>query len=109
MSRLLVFVLSAFIAMPFTGHSEGPSGLPRSIPGHPGGAERNPPGSYIKTEDGVIVYPNEDFSANTRALKIQVVSDNIIRVLACPRKEIGKVNSLVEVYNTGTIPKWDLQ
>lgn len=69
----------------------------------------NQPGTFVKTEDGIIVYPNEEFSANTRAIKIQVIADNIIRVLACPQKEIRDVNSLVVTYNTGTIPKWDLQ
>jgi alpha-D-xyloside xylohydrolase len=89
MLRLLVLVLSFLIVMPCLAH--------------------DPPGTYIKTEDGVIVYPNEDFSANTRALKIQVVSDNIIRVIACPQKEIKTINSLVVVHNASALPRFDLQ
>ena len=72
-------------------------------------SEEIPPGSYIKTDDGVIVYPNEEFSINTKALKIQVISDNIIRVIACPQKEIKDIQSLVVVPFGAAIPKWELQ
>ncbi|MDP4265376.1 MAG: glycoside hydrolase family 31 protein [Bacteroidota bacterium] len=64
--------------------------------------------AYIRTEDGVILYPDEDLSGNTRALKIQVVADNIIRVIACPGKEITGTKSLITTYSAGSIPQWDL-
>lgn len=91
MFRLLALAFAVFIVTPFIGHSE-----------------EVPPGSYIKTEDGVIVYPNEEFSLNTKALKIQVVSSTIIRVIACPQKEIKDIQSLVVVPSGAAIPKWDL-
>ncbi len=37
---------------------------------------------FTKTDDGVIVYPNQNYSGNVQAVKLQVVNDRIIRVAA---------------------------
>lgn len=64
--------------------------------------------TFFKTEDGVIIYPDEDFSGRTRAIRLQIISDNIIRVLASPTKEFPARHSLVTIYKSETLPKWDL-
>ncbi|MGN6211477.1 DUF4968 domain-containing protein [Parafilimonas sp.] len=37
---------------------------------------------FTKTDDGIIVYPNQNYSGNVQAVKLQVVNDRIIRVAA---------------------------
>lgn len=68
----------------------------------------NPEKPFFKTEDGVIIYPNEDYSGKTRAIRLQIITDNIIRVLASPHKEFPVQNSLITVYKKEALPKWDL-
>src|SRR5690348_11526432 len=51
--------------------------------------------SFSKTSDGVIIYPDESLAGNARAIRLQVISDHIIRVLASPQKEFPVQNSLV--------------
>ena len=47
------------------------------------------PPSYIQTKDGVIVFTDPAFTGTSNAVKLEVVSDNIIRVIAAPGKEIA--------------------
>ena len=54
--------------------------------------------SYIQTKDGVIVFTDSVFTGTSHAVKLEVVSDNIIRVIASPVKEITATQSLVTVY-----------
>jgi alpha-D-xyloside xylohydrolase len=56
------------------------------------------PPSYIETENGIIVFTDPVFTGTSNAVKLEVVSDNIIRVIAAPRKEITASQSLVTVY-----------
>jgi alpha-D-xyloside xylohydrolase len=63
--------------------------------------------SYIKTSDGVIIYPDNQLSGNVRSVRLQVITQNIIRVMASPEKEPKKVKSLA-VNFTGEPIKWDL-
>lgn len=35
-----------------------------------------------KTEDGIIVYPNQNLSGNVHAVKLQIINDKILRVVA---------------------------
>ena len=56
------------------------------------------PPSYIQTKDGVIVFTDPVFTGVSNAVKLEVVSDNIIRVIAAPGKEIVASQSLVTVY-----------
>lgn len=67
-----------------------------------------PDKSFLKTNDGVIIYPNEDFSGHARAVRLQVVSENIIRVLASPDREFALPKSLIVIYNNPSLPKWEL-
>jgi len=66
-------------------------------------------GTYIRTQDGVIVYPDMRWSGNTAAVKLSVIADNIIRVLSSPVKGKGEARkSLVTVYKTDSSLKWDM-
>ena len=71
------------------------------------------PPSYIQTEDGVIVFTDPIFTGTSNAVKLEVISDNIIRVIAAPGKEIAATQSLVTVYSKrpglswSTIPSKD--
>lgn len=56
--------------------------------------------SVEKTKDGVIIYPDLNFSGNTRALRLQVVNDKIIRVTASPTTIFVDTKSLITVYNS---------
>lgn len=50
---------------------------------------------FSKTADGVIIYPDASLAGNTRAVRLQVISDRIIRVLASPQKDFPVQKSLV--------------
>ena len=41
----------------------------------------------IQTTDGVIVFTNPAFTGTSHTVHLQVISDNIIRVIAVPVKE----------------------
>jgi len=53
-----------------------------------------------KTQNGIIIYPDIHFSGNVRAVRLQVVSDKIIRVTASPSKKFSGNKSLITVYNS---------
>ncbi len=62
---------------------------------------------FIKTTDGVIVYPYIEFSGNTVAVRLRVINDKIIRIIAAPAKEIAERESLITVY-ASTSKAWTL-
>jgi alpha-D-xyloside xylohydrolase len=83
-------------------------------------------GTYARTADGVIVYPDPRFSGNASAVKLQVVTDNIIRVLTSPATTALTPNasaaiatapsegapawqSLITVYSTDPSLHWDIR
>ncbi len=51
--------------------------------------------NYKKTNDGVLVYPDKVLSGNAALVKLQVINDKIIRVVASPGKEPSTQESLV--------------
>lgn len=53
---------------------------------------------YKKTSDGVIVFTDPFFTGTSNAVKLEVVSENIIRVTAAPGGAIAAAQSLVTVY-----------
>ncbi len=77
-----------------------------------GAYARTPGGAYARTADGVIVYPDTLISGSTAAVKLQVVADNIIRVLSTPNPGAGVTsrphNSLITVYTTDSSARWDV-
>jgi alpha-D-xyloside xylohydrolase len=64
--------------------------------------------SYIETKDGVIVFTDPAFTGTINAVKLEVVSDNIIRVIASPGKMILPFKSLAAVYNKKNICGWNI-
>ena len=64
--------------------------------------------AYIQTRDGVIVFTDPAFTGVSHAVKLEVVSDHIIRVIAAPGKEIPAFQSLVTVYTKKTDLAWKL-
>lgn len=51
-----------------------------------------------KTDNGVIVHPNTTVSGGVQAVQLQVISNNIIRVLASPAAGFSNSESLLTVY-----------
>lgn len=64
--------------------------------------------SYIESKDGVIVFTDPQFTGISCAVKLEVVSDNIIRVIAAPGKEIPPHESLITVYSKRQDVTWQL-
>jgi alpha-D-xyloside xylohydrolase len=60
-----------------------------------------------QTKDGVIVYPDINVSGKTRAVRLQVITDKIIRVTASPTTRFADPKSLITVYNTAS-KNWTL-
>src|SRR5687768_12863200 len=63
---------------------------------------------FVIVNDGVIVYTNPLFTGTQYAVKLQVVANNIIRVLAAPGKEILPLQSLVTVFEKDPKLAWDV-
>ncbi|MBC7888248.1 MAG: DUF5110 domain-containing protein [Ferruginibacter sp.] len=63
--------------------------------------------SFLKTIDGVIIYPSDTLST-LHAVKLQVIANNIIRVIACPEAGFSNAKSLVVVHEKGIPAYWDL-
>lgn len=68
-------------------------------------AEHTP---YIQAKDGVTVFTDPLFTGTSYAVKLEVVSDNIIRVRAVPGKDVIATQSLITVEAQRPDVKWDL-
>lgn len=68
-------------------------------------AERTP---YVKIKDGVIVFTDPDFTGSSKAVRLEVVSDDIIRITAAPGKDIVASQSLITVYSRISDLSWSL-
>ncbi|WP_343672313.1 TIM-barrel domain-containing protein [Chitinophaga sp.] len=66
------------------------------------------PPAYIKLPDGVLVYTDSLFTDLSHAVKLEVIADNIIRVITAPGKEIAPGNSLITVYQKKSAITWDI-
>jgi len=67
-----------------------------------------PPAYYIKLPDGVMIFTDTLNTGTPHAVKLEVIADNIIRVIAAPGKEIAPANSLVTVYQKRPGLTWDI-
>jgi alpha-D-xyloside xylohydrolase len=66
-------------------------------------------GMFTRTPDGIIVYPDTRFSGHTSAVRLTVIADNIIRVLASADGEPSRqTGSLITTYKMDSLLKWDL-
>lgn len=66
------------------------------------------PPSYVKLPDGVILFTDSLLTETPRAVKLEVIADNIIRVIAAPGKDIIPRNSLVAVYPKTPGLTWEI-
>lgn len=64
--------------------------------------------NYTKTNDGVIIYPASEIPEQPKAIRLQVINDNIIRVTASPQKDFPSVKSLITTYSNAGLLQWDL-
>ena len=64
------------------------------------------PPAYITTPDGVIIFTDPLVTGTSNAVKLEVIADNIIRVIASPGKEIALTQSLVTVYSKRPDLSW---
>ncbi|HEY8689962.1 MAG TPA: TIM-barrel domain-containing protein [Chitinophagaceae bacterium] len=60
----------------------------------------NPAGSFVKTKDGIMVYPDQKLSGNVSVIRLQVINNYIIRVTASSTSQLPDVTSLISVVNT---------
>jgi alpha-D-xyloside xylohydrolase len=66
------------------------------------------PPSYVTTPDGVIVFTDSLVTGTANAVKLEVIADNIIRVIAAPGKKVLPVHSLVTVYSKRPGLDWNI-
>jgi alpha-D-xyloside xylohydrolase len=64
--------------------------------------------AYITTPNGVIIFTDPLVTGTTNTVKLEVIADNIIRVLAAPGKEIAPIQSLVTDYGKRSDVAWNL-
>jgi alpha-D-xyloside xylohydrolase len=64
------------------------------------------PPSYIQTKDGIIVFTDPAYTGTSQAVKLEVISDNVIRVIAASGKDILSTQSLVTVYTKRSDLTW---
>lgn len=64
--------------------------------------------SFVKTANGVLIFPNSNVSGNTGIVRLQVVSDKIIRVSASPAATVQDRKSLITVY-TSLSKNWTVE
>jgi alpha-D-xyloside xylohydrolase len=66
------------------------------------------PPAYITLPDGVLLFTDSSLTGSPHAVKLEVIADNIIRVIAAPGKEIASGNSLVTVYHKSPGLTWEI-
>jgi alpha-D-xyloside xylohydrolase len=69
-------------------------------------ARADGPGKFIKTGDGIIVYPDPSLAANVQSVHLEVVADNIIRVLVMPDNAMTYSESLITIYDKSAALSW---
>ncbi len=66
----------------------------------------NPAGTFLKSSDGIIVYPDQNLSGNAAVIKLQIINNKIIRVSAWPTPQLPNVKSLITVLNKPSNSTW---
>ncbi|SDG60441.1 TIM-barrel domain-containing protein [Chitinophaga filiformis] len=66
------------------------------------------PPTYVKLPDGVMLFTDPLLTGSPNAVKLEVIADNIIRVIAAPGKEITPGNSLITVYKKKPGLSWNV-
>jgi alpha-D-xyloside xylohydrolase len=68
-----------------------------------------PPVRFLKLADGIMIYPDSGRSGNTKAVRLQVISADIIRITASPVRDLPESKSLMTSYAALPLPKWSLE
>ncbi|MGN7824131.1 TIM-barrel domain-containing protein [Chitinophaga sp. 22536] len=63
---------------------------------------------YLQTKDGVTIYTDPSFTGTSNTVRLYVISDDIIRVVAAPGKELSPAPSLMTVDTKRPVPQWKL-
>ena len=66
------------------------------------------PPAFKTTPDGVIIYTDPLVTGITNVIKLEVITDNIIRVIAAPESEMPPVQSLITIYTKRRDLSWDI-
>ncbi|MBL7744174.1 MAG: DUF5110 domain-containing protein [Chitinophagaceae bacterium] len=64
--------------------------------------------SYTKIPDGIIIHPAFEMPGQPKAVRLQVVNDNIIRISASPENIFPDIKSLVTVNTNFESVQWDI-
>jgi len=109
---LFVFVSASATDKDSTGRVNQKQGVKNSNQGKnsnlKAGFKNSPPPSFVKTPDGIMVYTDPSFTGKSRAVKLEVLSPTIIRVIASPDKTFSKETSLVTIYKRKPGLTWDV-
>ncbi|WP_341835267.1 TIM-barrel domain-containing protein [Chitinophaga pollutisoli] len=73
-----------------------------------GAAKAGENDKFVRTRDGVILYPDARTSGGVQAVRLQVIRGNIIRVTASPEKTFPDPKSLMITFQPQTV-KWTLE
>lgn len=63
---------------------------------------------YTTTPTGVIIYTDSLVTGASRAVKLEVIADNIIRVIAAPGREMATTQSLATAYSKKPGLTWNV-
>lgn len=63
---------------------------------------------YVRTADGILIYLKQSSPEKVQTIRLQVVTDDIIRVSASPSKELPKDQSLITAYTTTKQDGWKI-
>ncbi|HEY1113054.1 MAG TPA: TIM-barrel domain-containing protein, partial [Chitinophagaceae bacterium] len=66
------------------------------------------PSSFEKTPNGIIVYTDPLYTGTAQAVRLEVVTDRIIRVTAAPGKSFSATPSLITVYKRDPKVTWQV-
>jgi len=69
----------------------------------------DPKFSFEKTRDGIVLYPKEKDGSHVAYIKIQVVTDKIIRVISAPEKDKSSAQSLMLLHKSNSLPVWSVE
>lgn len=69
------------------------------------GGEEQP---FVRMADGIVLYPDGRVSGGVKAVRLQVVRNNIMRVTASPEKDFADTKSLITRFSPEKV-KWALE
>jgi alpha-D-xyloside xylohydrolase len=106
--KIFLFCLILWLLPGITSSVRADSAVPPHYTFYTHSKDRDGKGSFTRTRDGVIIYPDSSLSGNAGAVKLQVVTDNIIRVISSPARDLSARESLITVYATDYQATWEM-